>query len=127
MGRKEKPAEERHVRQFVVRLTEAQYESIADEARRANIPFAAYARHAMLGRKVTIENPIVLDASDIRPAVVQLARVGNNLNQIAHWLNWHDSMDEPLKQQTLDVLAEVREAARELTTTAGGRLPKRKG
>ena len=127
MGRKAAPRDELHTCKFLVRFTEAQYESLADEAARAGIPLAAYVRQAALSREVTIEHPVVLDASDIRPAVVQLARVGNNLNQIAHWLNWHDTMDESLKAQTVETLAEVREAARELTAMAGGNLSKKKG
>ena len=125
MARGQEP-EERRSRQFVVRLKEAQYASLADEARAKGIPLAAYARQVLLSREVTIEHPIVLDAADIRPAVVQLARVGNNLNQIAHWLNWHDDMDGGLRAQTTETLAQVREAARELTAMAGGRLPKRR-
>jgi hypothetical protein len=76
--------------------------------------------------KSLAKDTIVLDASDIRPAVVQLARAGNNLNQIAHWLNWHDYADDGLRRQTLDALAEIREAARALTAMAGGKLPKRR-
>ena len=120
------PGDELHARQFVVRLKEAQYASLAEEARSTGIPLAAYARQVLLSRKVTLVHPIVLDAADIRPAVVQLARVGNNLNQIAHWLNWHDEMDEGLRAQTADTLAQVREAARDLTAMAGGKLPKRR-
>ena len=126
MPRKEAPPEERHSRQFVIRLTDDQYGSLAQEARGAGIPLAAYARQALISRKVTVEMPIVLDASDIRPAVVQLARAGNNLNQIAHWLNWHDYADDGLRRQTLDALAEIREAARALTAMADGMLPKRR-
>jgi len=126
MGRKEAKPEERHERKFLVRLTEDQYESLAEEAEAAGVPLAAYARQVLVSREVTIEHPIMLDASDIRPAVVQLARAGNNLNQIAHWLNWHETMSGSLKRQTVSVLAEVREAARELTSLAGGKLPKRK-
>ena len=127
MGRKETRPEDRHERKFLVRLTKDQYESLNDEAEAAGIPLAAYARQVLVSREVTIEHPIVLDAGDIRPAVVQLARIGNNLNQIAHWLNWHDTMSNGLKKQTVSVLAEVREAARNLTEMAGGKLPKRKG
>lgn len=126
MAGKEATGEEQHTRQFVVRLKQSQYDSLADEARAMGIPFAAYARQVLLSRKVVLVRSIVLDASDIRPAVVQLARVGNNLNQIAHWLNWHDETDEALREQTASMLAEVREAARELTAMAGGKLPKRR-
>ena len=126
MPRKEAPPEERHSRQFVIRLTDDQYDSLAQEARGAGIPLAAYACQALISRKMTIEHPIVLDAADIRPAVVQLARLGNNLNQIAHWLNWHDHADDGLRRQTLDALAEIREAARALTAMAGGKVPKRR-
>ena len=126
MPRKESPPEERHSRQLVVRFTEAQSQSLSEEARAAGIPLAAYVRQLALSRDVTIEHPIVLDAADIRPAVVQLARIGNNLNQIAHRLNRGEQPDGKLRRQTLATLAEVRESARTLTATAGGKLPTRK-
>lgn len=126
MPRKESPPEDRHSRQFVVRFTEAQFQSLSEEARAAGIPLAAYVRQLALSRNITIEHPIVLDATDVRPAVVQLARIGNNLNQIAHRLNRSEQPDEEMKRHTLATLAEVRESARALTAAAGGKLPKRK-
>lgn len=126
MSNRRIPKDERHSCEMNIRFTPSQHAAIVEEAREAGIAPRAYVRHLALGRDVKVERPIVLDASDIRPAVVHLARIGNNLNQIAHWLNRHTAMDDGLRRETLDVLAEVREAARDLTAMAGGKLPKRK-
>ena len=127
MARPAESPEGHHARRMTIRFTEDQFESIEGEALNVGVTPSAYVRQLALSRDVTIEHPVVLDASDIRPAVVQLARIGNNLNQIAHWLNWHDTMDEGLRRQTTETLVQIREAARELTTLAGGKLPKRRG
>ena len=92
-----------------IRLTPAEKEGFDREARMAGMGTSTYVRNLALGRKVKLVNPIVLDASDIRPAVVQLARAGNNLNQVA------------------EAIEEVLEATRELTAMAGDKLPKRRG
>lgn len=126
MARHGSNPDEQHVRRMTIRFTDNQYASIEAQARNAGIAPAAYVRQLALGCKVTVERPIVLDASDIRPAVVQLARVGNNINQIAHWLNRHTKMDGELRASTAEALAEIREAARELTAMAGGKLPRRR-
>lgn len=118
--------EERHTCEMNIRFTPAQHAAILEEAHASGIAPRAYVRQLALSRNVTIEHPIVLDASDIRPAVVQLARIGNNLNQIAHRLNRGEKATDDLRRQAMETLVEVREAARELTAMAGGALPKRK-
>lgn len=126
MARKSGNPEERHARRMTIRFTEEQFESIERDAHAAGIAPSAYVRQLALGCDVRVERPIVLDASGIRPAVVQLARVGNNLNQIAHRLNRGEAPGDSLRRETSGALAEVREAARKLTSLAGGMLPKRR-
>lgn len=69
-----------------VRMPADQLEALAHEAGMAGLSTAAYCRALISGRRPALRNEVVLDASQVLPAVWQLARVGNNLNQIARWL-----------------------------------------
>lgn len=108
----------RHCRKLTVRLTADQYECIIAEANLAKLPVAVYARHLILGRQLKYVNPIVLDARGIEPAVAALGRVGNNLNQIARWLNRHTSADDALRTEASAAFVEVTECAHVLTELA---------
>lgn len=110
--------QDKHDRRLTLRLTADQYEGISEEARVARLPVAVYARHLVLGRSIKLVHPIVLDARDIEPAVVALARVGNNLNQMARWLNRHTAIDDPLRAEASSAFEEVTGCARILTKLA---------
>lgn len=115
----EKPnTSDKHDMRITVRLTADQYRSIEEEAEHSRLPVAVYARHLILGRQPKFVNPIVLDARGIEPAVAALGRVGNNLNQIARWLNRHAAMDDGLRLEARSAFAEVTGCARELTKLA---------
>ena len=105
-------------RRLTLRLTASQYEGISREAELAKLPVAVYARHLVLSRNVKIRMPIVLDLKGVEPAVAALGRVGNNVNQIARWLNRHTSIDDALRAEAGAALAEVSKCARVLTQIA---------
>ena len=86
-----------HNKKITVRLTKSQYQSIEEEAKLCKLPVSVYARHLVIGKEVYFVHPIVLDAKYVEPAVVALARVGNNLNQIARWLNRHTAIAKLLQ------------------------------
>lgn len=58
------------------RLTAAEGERLAEQARDCGLTVAAYARCVLRGRKPSPRRP------EARSAVVALSRVGNNLNQL---------------------------------------------
>ena len=105
-------------RRLTLRLTTGQYEGISREADLAKLPIAVYARHLVLSRNVKVEMPIVLDPKGIEPAIAALGRVGNNINQIARWLNRHTSIDDGLRAEAREAFVEVAECARALTQIA---------
>ena len=105
-------------RKVTVRLTQAQYESLAHEAQLAGMRPSGYLREIIAGRMPKLHADVVLDASDIRPAVVALSRVGNNLNQIAWQLNSGSPLDRSLRERLDRTLLGIREAAGELTSMA---------
>jgi len=109
---------DRHSCKLTVRLTADQYQGIEEEAERCRLPVAVYARHLILGRQPKFVNPIVLDARGVEPAVAALSRVGNNLNQIARWLNRHTAIDDELRAEAGIAFREVTDCARVLTRLA---------
>ena len=111
-------ADDMHNKRITVRLTQSQYQSIEEEAKLCKLPVSVYARHLVIGKEVSFVHPIVLDAKYVEPAVVALARVGNNLNQIARWLNRHNAIDDPLRAEASCAFEEVTSCARILTKLA---------
>ena len=109
---------DKHDAKITVRLTAEQYRSIAEEAGQCKLPVSVYARHLLIGKEVTFVNPIVLDTRGIEPAAAALGRVGNNLNQIARWLNRHAAIDDALRAEANCAFMEVTRCARELTRLA---------
>ena len=109
---------EKRERLISVRLTEEEYECVKRNAELANLRVAVYARHAILGCKLNVTMPIVLDPKGMEPAVAALGRAGGNLNQIAHWLNWHTSASDELRAEVSAAAAEVADCARLLTELA---------
>ena len=109
---------DKHDKRITVRLTADEYRSIEEEAGRCRLPPAVYARHLMIGKEVTFVNPIVLEPKGIEPVVAALGRVGNNVNQIARWLNRHTSMDDALRAEASSTFKEVASCARLLTELA---------
>jgi hypothetical protein len=111
-------ADDMHNKRITVRLTQSQYQSIEEEAKLCKLPVSVYARHLVIGKEVSFVHPIMLDAKYVEPAVVALARVGNNLNQIARWLNRHTVIDDPLRAEASCAFEEVTSCARILTKLA---------
>ena len=110
--------QDRRKHQISVRFTEDEYEAVKRSAELANLRVAVYARHAILGRKLSVTMPIVLDPQGVEPAIAALGRVGSNVNQIARWLNCHTSIGDGLRAEASEALVEVTRCARLLTELA---------
>jgi hypothetical protein len=71
------------IRPVATRLTAEQYAELEHRARASGLPVAAFVRLAILGTKP----PELTHRGDVRPAIAQLGRVGNNLNQLTRLAN----------------------------------------
>ena len=120
MARPRKPKEEIRDKRVAVRFTQEEFDQLQHEAGLAGLTVAEYVLSLTRKRNVKLTNKVVLDASHIQPAVRQLARVGNNLNQIAHWLNHHSRVDERFNDEAIETLLQVRRAVQKLTDLASG-------
>jgi hypothetical protein len=72
---------ERRSIRLLLRLNPEEGSALRQAAERARLPLAQYIREAALGR------PLVLIPEINREAFSSLARIGANLNQLAHHLN----------------------------------------
>lgn len=122
MAGKPKPRDETKDARLIIRLTSEQLEALKEESEANGHTVSSYARQILCNRKVVIRNDIYLSTDELMSATRQLARIGNNLNQIAHWLNGHGKMDQALREDTARTLRDVREAARKLADIATTKL-----
>ena len=122
MAGKPKPAGETYNARLILRLPSEQLDALKAEAEARGKSVSAYARQVLCTRRVVIKNDIYLNVDELQEATRQLARVGNNLNQIAHRLNCHREMDPRIRTDATATLRDVREAARKLTDIATTKL-----
>jgi hypothetical protein len=104
---KKAPEELRTARLSGIRLTEAEREHIALMAERAGLDIAEFCRRAILGQRILARR-----ASVNERLIVELNKIGVNLNQIAHAVNGGRGLaaDTPdLLRQLQATIAEVLE------------------
>ncbi len=98
-----RPPESHLTRPVSTRFSPEQYEEIRERASACGLPVAAYARRAVLGAA-----PVLRRGSNVRPAIVALNRVGNNLNQLTRLANQGMPFPAEVAAAVSGVLAEVR-------------------
>ena len=86
---------------LTVRLTESEKALIEKKAKRANMNLTEYIIAVSNKSKINV-------AEDIKPLLVELKRIGNNINQIAHIANAEGRISEEkikeLKQYQNDLI-----------------------
>jgi len=90
------------------RLTPSLHFDLETRAKGAGVTVGAYLRHLVRGRPPTARWPLA------RAAIVQLARVGNNLNQLVKLAHSGSPLPLELQATVLRVLGEVRSLRRAL-------------
>jgi len=91
-----------------VRFSPEELAQVRETARALGLTLSAFIRAACLGEKLRPKPGRVT-----RDAIHQLARVGNNLNQLTHWANTHKHFRS--LRELEDVLGLVREKIEELS------------
>lgn len=87
MARPKKDKELRHKHQIMLRLTDTEYEIVAENAKSANLPLAEYVRKQVMKQKVIAKYEIVADLPELKKLVAEFGKIGSNLNQIARHFN----------------------------------------
>ena len=106
-GTTEKNSTSSKKRRFDIRLSESEFDDFTMKAEKAGLTKSALMRRAVKGLEVK-EAPSV----DVRSLMVDIIRVGNNLNQIAVVANAQQLVDVPLLHKTID---EVKTALKAIT------------
>ena len=96
-GTTEKNSTSSKKRRFDIRLSESEFDDFTMKAEKAGLTKSALMRRAVKGLEVK-EAPSV----DVRSLMVDIIRVGNNLNQIAVVANAQQLVDVPLLHKTID-------------------------
>ena len=98
---------------MLVRFTPAEYELVLDYARAAGRTMARYVRETTMG-----SGPRTRRDPDLDAALYHLARIGNNVNQLAHVANATDRF--PTEERLNAVLEELRALIRTLAGKGSG-------
>ena len=106
-GTTEKNSTSSKKRRFDIRLSESEFDDFTMKAEKAGLTKSALMRRAVKGLEVKEAPPV-----DVRSLIVDIIRVGNNLNQIAVVANAQQLVDVPLLHKTID---EVQTALKAIT------------
>ena len=109
MARPKKEKSLHRGKRVYIRFTELEYELVAGYAKDAGYPIGTFVRKQALREKLEVNYNIVADLGEIQNLTVQVAGIGNNLNQIARTLNeWHSpypAMAKELREAAADLAA----------------------
>ena len=95
-----------HSHGVTVWLTEDEYAKMVANITRAKFPNkSAYLRHVAVHPKIVVKEVGVSEPDKLR---VELARIGNNVNQIARLANTHRNVSSTDIEQTLNLLIECK-------------------
>ena len=123
MARPKKPEELRMKHVIPVRLNDIQYSVIAEYAARAGTSMTDYIRKQAVQGKVKTEYQIVADFPEIQKLTRELSAIGNNLNQIARYLNTGGALSRSIRDAinaAITQIMEIRNAALELAGEFNG-------
>ena len=81
------------------RVSEAFYEVIAHEARQCGLSMSEFCRRVLINRPIKKLPVIIHDEREIKQELRNINKLGNNLNQIARYLNEGGQMNETLAQE----------------------------
>lgn len=87
MARSRKERSVVKVKKLDVRMTEAEYLIIKENAENAGMSVSEFIRSSCLGKKVIIRKSTIVEMPEIREIKANLGKIGSNINQIAKYFN----------------------------------------
>ena len=115
MARLKKDDLTKQSRRITARFTETEYAIIAKNAADAGMPVATFIHDSALGKTVSIHYHLTPSASDIKPLLGQIGKIGSNLNQIARHLNEGGSVTDGLQAEIRKTIEELRATRKSLS------------
>ena len=119
MARPKKDGQLRHTHQIMLRLTDTEYEIVAENAKSANLTLAEYARNQIMNKKVTVKYEIVADIPELKKLIAELGKIGSNLNQIARHFNSGGIHSQEMRKAINQSIARIYEMKYEVLKMAG--------
>lgn len=119
MARPKKDKELQHKHQIMLRLTDTEYEIIAESAKAAHLPLAEYTRKQIMKQRVTAKYEIVVDLPELKKLVAEFGKIGSNLNQIAKHFNSGGIHSQEMRKAINQSMARIYEMKYEVLKMAG--------
>ena len=119
MARPKKEKELRHKHQIMLRLTDTEYEIVAENAKSANLPLAEYIRKQVMKQKVIAKYEIVADLPELKKLVAEFGKIGSNLNQIARHFNSGGIHSQAMRKAIEQSVSRIYELKYEVLKMAG--------
>ena len=119
MARPKKDKELRHKHQIMLRLTDTEYEIVAENAKSANLPLAEYVRKQVIKQKVIAKYEIVADLPELKKLVAEFGKIGSNLNQIAKHFNSGGIHSQAMRKAIEQSVSRIYELKYEVLKMAG--------
>ena len=119
MARPKKEKELQHKHQIMPRLTDIEYEIVAENAKTANLPLAEYARKQVMKQKVIAKYEIVADLPELKRLIAEFGKIGSNLNQIARHFNSGGIHSQRMRKAIDQSVARIYEMKYEVLKMAG--------
>ena len=92
---------------IMLRLSDPEYELVANYAKESGYPIAVYARKQVLEGKIEIRCPIIVDIEELRKLTTEFGRVGNNLNQIAKYFNMGGIRSQAMQDEIHECITQL--------------------
>ena len=119
MARPRKDKELRHKHQIMLRLTDTEYEIVAENAKSTNLPLAEYVRKQVMKQKVIAKYEIVADLPELKKLVAEFGKIGSNLNQIARHFNSGGIHSQAMRKAIEQSVSRIYELKYEVLKMAG--------
>ena len=74
-------------KKITIRFTESEFQTIIDNCTKVSITKSTYCREAIFNTTITCKKPSL-------PLLKELNSIGNNINQIARYINIHKYIDK---------------------------------
>lgn len=103
----------------MLRLSDPEYDLVANYAKESGYPIAVYARKQVLEGKIEIQCPIIVDIDELRKLTTEFGRVGNNLNQIAKYFNMGGIRSQAMQDEIHESITQLFSLREEVLRLAG--------
>ncbi len=102
-----------------IRVTDTLYQVLLRNSRDAGLSMSEYIRKVLMHQKIILKPEIVFDDSKLLEALANLGRIGNNINQIARYLNEGGRPTSSMYQDLTHCITELHQIRDDVHEMAG--------